>query len=229
MDAKHGYWQNDIHEDDQILTTFITPWGRYKFLRAPMGLSISGDEFNRKGDEALQGVHNTVKIVDDILHYGGNYREHFNAVWDILHRCKEYGITLNPDKFNFAKDEVEYCGYHLSRKGFTPQQSKVNALVKFPSPSNLTQLKSFLGLVNHLGQFSSEISQRAEPLRDLLKKDREWGWSPVHQKAFEDVKEELAKPPILSFFDPELPVCLETDASRIGGLGYALSQKHGKS
>ena len=76
LDAKAGYWQIPIHKDDQELTTFITPWGRYKFLRAPMGLSASGDEYNRRGDEALQGCSNSVKVVDDVLVYDKEYQQH---------------------------------------------------------------------------------------------------------------------------------------------------------
>ena len=74
LDAKSGYWQILIAEEDQELTCFITPWGRYKFLRAPMGLAISGDEYNRRGDEALQTATNTVKVVAEL----------FNRVWRIM-------------------------------------------------------------------------------------------------------------------------------------------------
>ena len=228
-DAKTGYWQTEIHEDDQELTTFITPWGRYKFLRAPMGLTTSGDEYNRRGDEALQGIPETVKIVDDVLSYESDYQKHLNNVWEILNRCKEYSITLNPDKFEFAQEEVEYCGYHISKEGFTPEKSKVTAITEFKVPENITELKSFMGLVNHLGEFSSEISKLAQPLRDLLKKKNEWCWTEVHNKAFEEVRNALSNPPIMAYFDPELPVELETDAARLKGLGYALKQKHGNT
>ena len=131
MDAKAGYWQIPIAEEDQELTTFITPWGRFKFLRAPMGLSTSGDEYNRRGDEALQSSESTVKVVDDVLVYEEDYQTHLNNVWKVLSKCREYGITLNPEKFKFAKDEVDYCGYHLSSEGFTPDGRKINAIAMF--------------------------------------------------------------------------------------------------
>ena len=226
MDAEAGYWQIPIHKDDQELTTFITPWGRYKFLRAPMGLSISGDEYNRRGDDALQGTTNTVKVVDDILSYEADYQSHIYNVWEILKKCRDYGITLNPDKFKFASEEVNYCGYVLNNEGFTPESTKVKAITEFKTPTNLKELQSFMGLVNHLGQFSSEISTVAEPLRDLLKKNNEWNWYDVHTNAFERTKKTLSKPPILAYFNPKLPVVLETDAAKLKGLGYALLQKH---
>ena len=229
MDAHAGYWQVPIAESDQELTTFITPWGRYKFLRAPMGLSISGDEYNRRGDEALQSIKNTVKIVDDILVFDDDYQQHLNNVWEVLNKCKENKITLNLKKFHFAQDEVDYCGYHLNKDGFAPDKDKLSAIIKFEAPTNITELRSFLGLVNQLSQFSSEISTVAEPLRHLLKKNHEWTWSADHENSFAKVKEALSSPPILAYYDPKLPVKLETDAARLKGLGYACLQQHGNS
>lgn len=229
LDAKAGYWQVEIAEEDQELTTFITPWGRYKFLRAPMGLSISGDEYNRRGDEALQTTTSSVKIVDDILSYEADYQQHLNNVWHILSKCKEYGITLNPDKLKFAEEEVDYCGYHLSKNGFIPNEAKVTSLIEFKTPTNLTELQSFLGLANQLSQFSTQIAELAEPLRQLLKKSTEWTWSDAHEKSFLDLKEALSKPPILAFYDPKLPITVHTDAARLKGLGYACLQLHGKT
>ena len=208
FDAKAGYWQIAIDEEDQDLTCFITPWGRFKFLRAPMGLSISGDEYNRRGDEALQSITSTAKIVDDIITYEENYQNHLNNVWTILNKCREHGITLNLNKFKFAEAEVEYCGYHLSKEGFTPNGKKIKAIVNFKTPENLKELRSFLGMVNQLGQFSAEISKLAEPLRPLLKKGYEWTWSEEHEKSFSAVKEALSKPPVLGYYDPKLPVVL---------------------
>ena len=228
FDARAGYWQVQIAEEDQELTTFITPWGRYKFLRAPMGLAISGDEYNRRGDEALQTIPNTVKIVDDILTYDEDYQQHLNHVWQVLNRCKENKITLNPNKFQFAEDEVNYCGYHLNKDGISPEKDKLSAITKFQAPVNVTELRSFLGLVNQLGQFSSDIASAAEPLRHLLKKNHEWLWTADHEKSFIKVKEALSKPPILAYYDPKLPVILQTDAAKLKGLGYACLQKHGQ-
>ena len=225
-DAKSGYWQVEIDERDQELTTFITPWGRFKFLRAPMGLVSSGDEYNRRGDEALQDAKNTVKVVDDILIFDEDYQSHLNNVWDMLEKCRENGITLNPQKFEFAREEVDFCGYHLNREGFTADDAKVSAIAKFKAPSNVKELKSFLGLVNQLGEFSSQIAQLAEPMRNLLKKSYEWSWSEGHEEAFQAVKRELVKPPILAYYDPTAPTILQTDAARLKGLGYILQQKH---
>ena len=116
-----------------------------------MGLSTSGDEYNRRGDEALQTAPSTVKVVDDILSYEADYQQHLNNVWHILNKCEEYGITLNPDKCNFLEEQVEYCGSQLSKAGITVNESKVSGIKNFTTPTNLTELQSFLGLANQLG------------------------------------------------------------------------------
>lgn len=226
LDAKAGYWQIPIHEEDQVLTTFITPWGRYKFLRAPMGLSTSGDEYNRRGDEALEDCNNAVKVVDDVLVYDEEYQQHLNHVWEVLKQCQRNNITLNPEKFFFAKETIEYCGYQLSDKGILPSKEKLSAIKHFKTPENISELRSFLGMVNQLGQFSPKMSGLAEPLRQLLKKNNEFIWSDDHSKAFIEIKDELTKPPTLAFYDPNLPIVIQTDAARLKGLGFVCLQKH---
>ena len=227
FDAKNGYFQMAIAPEDQHLTTFITPWKRYMFQRAPQGLVTSGDEYGRRGDQALDGVPRTSKVVDDILAHDEDYANHLDHVWTILERCEEHGITLNPEKVDFAASEVEFCGYKLSPKGFVPDGQKVDAIASFPTPTNITDLRSFLGMVVQLSEFSPWIADAAEPLRDLLKPKNEWLWTSQHDAAFSKVKEALVSPPVLAYFAPELPTVLQTDASRQHGLGYVLMQQHG--
>ena len=226
-DAKMGYFQVEIAEECQDLTCFITPWGRFKFKRAVMGLVSSGDEYNRRGDQALGDIPQTVKIVDDILIYDRSYREHLERVIAVIKRCDSWGITLNPKKFRFARARVEYCGYVISSSGYTSDDQKIRAIASFPRPQNITDLRSFMGLTNQLGVFSSDLAHAAQPLRDLLKPKNVWRWTEQHEAAFEEVKAALVTPPILAFFDPALPTKLQTDASRTKGMGFALLQRHG--
>ena len=228
LDAKSGYFQIPIAEDDPDLTCFITPWGRFKFKRAVMGLCTSGDEYGRRGDAALAGLQRTSKVVDDILAYDDDYSTHLQHVIKILQRCDSHGITLNPAKMTFAARTLDFCGYVISPDGYTADQRKVRAIADFPVPENLTDLRSFMGLVNQLGAFSTDTARTAEPLRDLLRPRNQWTWTSVHQAAFEAVKTTLVEPPVLAYFDPSLPTAVHTDASRLRGLGYALLQRHGE-
>ena len=125
-----------------------------------------------------------------------------------------------------AAPEVSFCGYGLSGKGIAADDTKVRAITDFPKPANITDVRSFMGLVNQLGDFSPNIAEAAEPLRALMSPRRTFIWTPDHDVAFERVKKALSRPPVLAHFDPSLKVVLQTDASRLYGVGYALLQEH---
>lgn len=180
MDAKMGYFQIKIAEEDQDLTCFITPWGRYKFRRAVMGLVSSGDEYNRRGDQALGDIPNTIKVVDDILVYDSTYSAHPDHVIQVVQRCDQHDITLNPDKFVFGEAGVDYCSYMITGLGYTTDSRKVKAFSDFPRLVNITDLRSFMGLTNQLGAFSSAVAEAAQSLRDLLRPRNEWNWTTQH-------------------------------------------------
>ena len=108
-DAKHGYWQIPLAEESQKLTTFLTPWGRFKFLRAPMGLSSTGDEYCRRGEEIIENSGNIEKVMDDAILYDESLESHLKNVRGYLDKCRENNVTLNSDKFVFAKEAVKFA------------------------------------------------------------------------------------------------------------------------
>lgn len=225
FDAVKGYWQVELHKDSRHLTTFLTPLGRFRFCRAPMGLNASGDEYCARGDRALAGIVGVRKIVDDILIYAQTFEELKHRMETVLLRCQDAGITLSKEKVQIG-NSVNFAGFIISDKGIAPDPEKVKSISRFPVPCNLTDLRSFLGLANQLGQFVPDLAHASQPLRDLMKKDISFQWLQPQQEAFEKVKEVLTNPdgPILSHFDPCLPTVLLTDASRLKGLGFALLQ-----
>ena len=228
FDAKMGYFQVPLDEPSQLLTTFCTPWGRFKHLRATMGLTSAGDEYNSCTDAALANLPRTEKIVDDILLYDSDWNSHIEHVRQFLKRCRDTGITLNPKKFQIGEHQVTFAGYIVGQEGITSDPDKLKAIKHFPKPTNLTDLRSFLGLCEQLAGFSSDVAAAMLPLRPLLKASAEFIWCAEHDRAFEATKQALVSPPVLSFFDPSRPTRLETDASRTRGLGYALLQQDPK-
>lgn len=227
LDARKGYWQMELAPESQNLTTFLTPWGRYKFLRAPMGLSSTGDEFCHQGDKALSGLGNLQKVVDDSVVYDENFPAHIQRIWNVLTRCREKSISMNPKKLQFAEPEVAFCGYILNADGVKIDPNKIKAITEFPEPTNLTELRSFMGMVNQIGEFSKDVSKAAEPLRPLLSTRNAFSWQKVHMKSFEDVKRAISSPPVLAHFDLNAETALHTDASRKNGMGFVLMQKQG--
>ena len=224
LDALKGYHQCPLDEDSQPLTTFITPFGRFKFLRAPYGLSSISEHYNRRMDEAFEGLSGYRRIVDDVIIFDSDEAQHARHVKQFLSRCAEKSITLNLDKWQFAQTEVLFAGFLLSPEGYRIDRSITDAIAKFPTPASRTDLRSFIGLVNQLSASTPAIAGLLNPLRPLLSTKNDFVWSPGLDEAFGEVKSSLVSAPILSFFDPSRPTRICTDASR-QGLGFVLQQK----
>ena len=225
FDALKGYWQVELAEESRHLTTFLTEFGRYRYLRAPMGLNASGDEFCLRTDKAVAGLPGVKKLVDDILVFADTHEALLDNIIGLFKRCQENCITLSRSKFQYG-NSVKFAGFIVDDEGYRPDPSKVSSIKDFPVPKDLTNLKSFMGLVNQFASFNPDLKHLLAPLQPLLKPSNKFQWLEEHQRAFEVVKEILTRAdgPLLRHFDPKLPVTLTTDASRIG-LGFILTQK----
>ena len=143
FDALHGYWQIPLDEESKPLTTFITEFGRYRYLHAPMGLTSSGDEFCALTDKALSGIPGVHKLVDDILFYGEDHEELLDRIRQVFKRCQEWGITLSKDKYQYGS-EVKFAGFIINGDGTKPDPKLAAAISEFPAPTDLTNLRSFM-------------------------------------------------------------------------------------
>ena len=179
-----------------------------------------------KNPAACVPLSNVEKVMDDVIVHDENFEKHVEIVRSLLLRCREHGIKLNPDKFKFAENEVNYVGFKINAEGVNTDPEKLKAMAEFPTPICLTELRSFMGIINQLGDFTTEVSTTADPLRELLKSKNEFRWTEAHTTAFQVTKKALVSAPTLAHFNPSKPTALHTDASRRKGLGYALLQQH---
>lgn len=163
-------------------------------------------------------------VFDDLFISGKDGIEHDGILKHVLDRARANNVRFNPNKFKFRVSEVKYVGQVVSLKGLKPDPDKVKAIVKYPQPQKKEDLCRFLGLVNYLGEFVSNLSAVSEPLRILLKSDTEWHWLPAQEKAFQDIKALLVCAPVLKLFDVSKEIVIETDASK-DGLGACLLQE----
>ena len=113
LDALKGYYQCPLGEESQILTTFITPFGRFKYLRAPYGISIS-KHYNRSMDKAFAGLSGYRRVVNDVIIFNRDEANHAAHVRQFLQRCAERMITNNKDKWDYNKPLVTFTGFQLS-------------------------------------------------------------------------------------------------------------------
>ena len=142
LDAVLGYFQIPLDEESKKFTTFLLPSGRYRFLRAPMGLSASSDEWCKRSDEALSGIPGVHKLVDDILIEATDYDNLLEKLENVLKRCLESNITISLDKLQIG-ESVIFAGYKVSAKSVHPIKERTEAIKNFPAPKNKTELKIF--------------------------------------------------------------------------------------
>lgn len=225
LDARHGYWQVELDEESRKMMAFITPWGLYRYKRNAMGLINAGDEHNRRGDDAIAGIPNVKKIVEDILIYDEDFTTHIKRVREVVTRCQEFGITLSRRKCDIAQKAVVWCGYHISEHGYTANPDLVDALKNFPVPKSITDARSFCGMVQQFEALSADLTEILEPIRALTSPKSKFVWEGPQQKAFEDAIQELMSPRVLVHFRQGAKLRLETDAAQKTGLGYALWQQ----
>ena len=225
FDCVHGYWQLELDEESKPLTTFLTEFGRYRYRRAPMGLVSSGDEFCARTDKALADLPGVMKLVDDILIFGSSAEEIVTRIRNVFERCKEWGITLSKKKYQFGT-KVKFAGYVLGQDGVSPDPDKIAAIQNFPTPENITDVRSWFGLTEPFSQFAPDLKMAMVPLKGLLSSKNAFVWTPEHQKSMELTKKIITDPngKVLRHFDPNLPVSLFTDASR-KGIGFILTQR----
>ena len=159
LDAKSGFWQIPLDEKSRLLTTFITPQGRYCFNRLPFGISSAPEVFQRIISKILVGLEGQGVIVhmDDILIHGRNKEEHDARVRKVLSRLQEAGVTLK-DKCEFSKKRVKYLGHVVSAAGIEVDPSKTTAIRNYPAPTNITELQRFLGMVNQVAKFVRNLA-----------------------------------------------------------------------
>ena len=230
VDAKNGFWHVPLDTDSSYLTTFATPWGRYRWKRMPFGISPAPEEFQRRLDNALEGLEGVVPIFDDILVFGAERTreeavlDHDKKLTTLLDRCRLRGIKLNKEKLKFRLDKVSFMGHTITSEGLKPDPAKVEAIQRMPAPANKQDVRRLLGTVNYLQKFAPNLSDLTAPLRELLKEANSFQWSEqVEGQCFHQLKDVLSMPPVLKYFDPHQGLELQCDASE-KGLGACLMQ-----
>ena len=225
-DAWNGYHSVPLRGSDRHLTTFITPYGRYRYLRAPQGFLSSGDGYNRRFEAVLSDFPRKERCVDDTIHYDDQLEAHWWRTIDLLILVGSSGIVLNPDKFQFAQKVVEFAGFRISENHIEPLPKYIDAIAGFPTPTNNTDIRSWYGLINQVSNYS-QLRDNLAPFRKFLSSKTKFYWSEELDRAFEKSKLDIIASikTGVQIFDMDKPTCLRTDWST-RGIGYFLLQKH---
>ncbi|XP_041419675.1 uncharacterized protein LOC121393898 [Xenopus laevis] len=233
MDLRSGYYQIPMDPEDQEKTAFICPLGFYQFTRMPQGISGAPATFQRLMEKVLGDLtpRHCIVYLDDIIVFGSTLEEHDIRLFNVLEHLRQEGLKLSLDKCKFARKSVRFVGHIVSADGVDTDPEKVAAVLSWPKPSNVTELRSFLGFCGYYRRFVEGYSKIAHPLNGLLKvrssvaSQFQNNWSLECEEVFQTLKKKLTEAPVLAYADPQKPYVLHVDAS-YEGLGGILHQEY---
>ena len=223
LDAKSGYWSVHLSKESQELTTFRTPFGRYCYTRLPFGLSVSQDLFQQHMDRIVGQAEGCICIADDIAVVGRTEAEHDKNLHRLMEVAQREGLVFNSKKCIIKTDSINFFGSVYTRDGIRPDPQKIEDIHAMPTPQDKEDLQKCLGLLNYLAPHIANFSEKASPLRELLKRDVPFTWQDDHQHAFNQLKKAISAESCLQYYNPKEKTTLEVDAS-MKGLGACLMQ-----
>lgn len=130
LDTNSGFWQIPLDPTSSLLTTFITPFGRYCFHHLPFGISSAPEHFQQRMSEALTGLSGVVCLMNDILIHSTTQDEHDDHLTKVLQHLQKLGMTLNTEKCHFNQTSVHFLGHVVDSTGIRPDPTKVSAILK---------------------------------------------------------------------------------------------------
>ena len=212
----------ELDEATQNLLVINTHKGLFKYKRLPYGIASAPALWQRAIEQVLQNIPSTQVIIDDIIVTGRNDTEHLHNLKLVMDRLLSYGLHVNLDKCEFFQEKVSYVGHEIDSEGLHKSPEKIKAVKEAKRPENVSELRSFLGLVNYYHRFIDNLSSVAGPLHELLNKDTKWNWNSKREKSFQSIKDLICSDKVLCHYDAQLPLKLATDASPYG-IGCVLS------
>ncbi|GBO00652.1 Retrovirus-related Pol polyprotein from transposon 17.6 [Araneus ventricosus] len=227
LDLKSAFFQIKLRDEDKRKLAFCTEMGNFQPTRLPFGSKNSTSYFNTLISKCLNGItgKNVQFFLDDIIIAANSLCELKVTLQQVFDRLIKFNLTLDPAKLQLCKSEITYLGFDLNANGFSPSEQNVNKVTNFPKPKNLKQVQMFLGMLNYFRGLIYDYAGIVEPLVKLTKKNTPFVWSVECENAFNTVQEIILKKPTLKNFDPNLPISLITDASKIAICGILLLQK----
>ena len=225
LDNWHGYHSVPIHPADRHLTTFLTPYGRYRYRTTPQGFISAGDGYTQRMDLIVDDIDDYEHCVDDSILWDDNIEDNFKRVCSFIAKCSKAGCVFNPSKFQFGEREVDFLGFRITDHGIQPHPDFIKSIQEFPRPQSITDVRSWFGLINQIS-YSFATASTMAPFRHLLSNKIPFYWSAELESAFEASKAEIIKQCEhgVRNFRPNAPTALATDWSKLA-MGCWLTQK----
>lgn len=224
LDITSAFHHIELHPESRGITTFMTSRGLMRYKRLMFGINCAPEIFQRVMCEMLAGIEGVIVYIDDVVVAGETKEQHDRRLEEVLSVLRKNNAMLNEEKCLIGVKELEILGYKVSAAGISPTDDKISAIRDFRKPETKEETRSFLGLINFVGQFIPDLSTRTEPLRQYMRGETA-AFGEDQEKAFNDLRNELSNTVRrLGFFDPKHETDLYVDASPVG-LGAVLTQR----
>ena len=226
LDLLGAYNLVRIKEGDEWKTAFRTRYGHYEYLVMPFGLTNAPATFQALINDVLRDFLDDFVVVylDDILVFSASLEDNRDHVHKVLQRLQDADLLVAVDKSEFHVQEVEFLGHRIRPGEVRMEQSKVQAVRDWPTPTTVKEVRAFLGFANYYRRMIQGFAHDAGPLTDLTRKDAPWRWTAKEEAAFQTIRDKILKEPVIMLPDPEKPFEVETDASDYA-LGAQLGQR----
>ena len=225
-DAWEGYHSVLLDKESSKLTSFVTPFGCFRYLTNPQGNHVANDAYNKRFDSVTAHVQDVERQVDDSLLWKPTITECFSHTAEYLTLLGNNGILQNPAKFQFCKQEVDWSGFRISSDGVRPMPHISQSIRDFPTPINRTDMRSFMALAQQVS-YATAVAPRLLHFRELLRDKVPWFWDRRMDEVFTHTKNLLADKVEegIKSFDPARITALLTDWCK-HGVGFVMMQKH---
>lgn len=216
LDLEGAYTQLSLSERSKQFMVINTIKGLFTYNRLPQGASSSASIFQQVMEQVLEGIENVCVYLDDVLIAGKDLEDCKCKLVIVLERLEKANIKVNLEKRKFFVENLDYLGHVISNNGLLPCKDKLDTIKNAKNPVNVTELKSFLGLINYYNKFIPHLSSKLYHLYNLLRNGVKFVWDENCLKAFEKCKSSLINADFLEFYDPNKPIVIVSDASSYG-------------
>lgn len=228
LDIRSAFHHIKITERASDMTTFLGPDGMYRYLRLNFGVTSAPEAFQQKMEEILEGTAGVVIYMDDLLIYANDVGELRDRTEKILERLKNNNLTLNEEKCEFEKEELEFLGHRVSSEGLNIAEKKVEDFKKLRSPRNISELKSVLGIASFVSSYIRNFADITKPLWEATAEGC-FEWTGEREEAFQDLKRAIVDCTVAQgYFSETDETFLYTDASPVA-VGAVLVQRDARS
>lgn len=240
LDMSQSYHQLKINPADTYKTAFVTTQGHYEYMRVPFGLANAPSVFMRFMNKIVNSLQSTnlgqgqesatnpevLAFLDDLLLPSYDVTSGIRLLDSVLGKFEQENLKLNMKKCAFLLEKITYLGHDISFDGIQPCESKLTSVSKFPTPSNVHEIRQFVGLCSYFRKFIFNFAIIARPLTELTQKGVCWIWGNKQQNSFDELKKKLCEKPVLALYDRKLPTEIHTDACKLGIAGILLQQQY---